>query len=104
MLKKVLLSLVVCTALSGCNSAESDNVPVKSVEGKIISNDVCQVGRKCEAVIARDGEAWTYQLVEGPFKKGDKVFKACAYYPNRERCSTVWSSIPDQFIPPESKK
>lgn len=103
MFKKLTVGLLTCLALSGCGSAESDNVPVKSVEGKVISEESCQSGRTCEAVIARDNTAWTYQLIEGPFKKGDTVYKACAYHPNRERCSTVWSTKPDQFIPPQSK-
>lgn len=104
MFKKMLVGFALCLTLTACGTAESDNVPVKSVQGKIISADTCPANRKCEAVIAKDKDAWTYQLVEGPFKKGDTVYKACAYYPNRERCSTVWSSTPDQFIPPESRK
>lgn len=103
MLKRTVLSLVTCFMLSGCGMADSEDVPVKSVEGVVISDEVCQVGQKCEAVIARDQTAWTYQIAEGPFKKGTVLYKACAYHRTHERCSSVWSPTPDRFIPPESK-
>lgn len=104
MIKTALVGLIACVTLTGCKLTDSNEVPVKSVTGTVISSEVCQAGHKCEAVIARDPDNWTYQIAEGPFKKGDTLYKACAYYPTYERCSSVWSSRPDQFIPPESKK
>lgn len=103
MLKAILIGTLVSLSLTGCRINEPTNPPVSSVAGVVISDIVCKSGQKCEAVIARDANAWTYQIVEGPFKKGTQVYKACAYYSTHERCSTVWSTERDQFIPPESK-
>lgn len=102
-MKAIIIGTLISLSLVGCRVTEPANPPVSSVGGVIISDGECKAGQKCEAVIARDANNWTYQIAEGPFKKGTQVYKACAYYPTHERCSTVWSSKPNQFIPPESK-